>query len=213
MEQRKTNKKKLVVALAILALIVVASVITTVVLVLAANQQNINSNVNVTYSVTDVSVKITGKYGLRESKDVATVSLVSMGEAKEFTPSDDTQTASVQPSGPISLSSDQNFVVFEYLFENTSEKAFTISLTYTDDHATTDSSPEDKNVTVKFTSSSTQITEFASATVGGWGSTFTSTECAGNTSKYVYVYVAVTNLTEAAGFSGVLAFNLSSSES
>lgn len=204
MEERKTNKKKLVVALAILALIVVASVITTVVLVLAANQQNVNSNVNITYSVTDVSAKVTGKYGRRVA-GATTVILSDMGTV-EFTPSNEESTETMTPSS-LSLSSSQDFVVFEYKIENTSDtRSFTIALNYTDTNS------DDTNFTVKYTSSETEISNFDSTELADWTDTFTSKTLSGAETVYVYVYAKVTNTSNAATLTGTFGFTLNSND-
>lgn len=220
MEQttRKTNNKKLVVALALLALIVVASVITTVVLVLAANQQTVQSNVNVTYSVTDVSAKVYGKYTVRNA------SAVAMDPDSITINPTDTTTTPMSPKDLIGLTSTNNYVVFEYKFENstyvagegddaaagtyngTTENVFSIALTYADDN-----SPADKNVTVKYTSSNAPLTAFEDANVTDWDSSFASVDCAAVT--YVYVRVSVTDVNAAATFSGSFNFVLTSKAS
>ncbi len=165
MEQRKTNKKKLVIALALLALIVVASVITTVVLVLAAQTQNVNSNVNVTYTVTDVTVRASAQYGAATDaalKDM-TVDGTSTGQtAHIFTADADTTTASLQLVSPtnepttnpgvISLQSTSPYAIFAYKFENMSEEiAANIKFKYTDDDPT--GAKKDTNVVYGYTTS------------------------------------------------------------
>lgn len=223
MEQRKTNKKKLVVALALLALIVVASVITTVVLVLAANQQNINSNVTVTYTVTDVSATVTGKYGLKKT-DASAVVDSNMTPASITINPTDTGDLSMTPGSTIALTSSQDYVVFEYKFvNNATANPFTINLTYTDD---TNAGPAvegavaDTNVAVGYTSSTTAIESFdgvcsiadGEATwAENWDDTFAQATCTATT--YVYVIVKVIDTNTAAMFSGSFNFVLASTVS
>ena len=221
MEQKKTNKKKLVVALALLALIVVASVITTVVLVLAANQQNVQSNVTVTYSVTDVSATVTGRYGKKVTSGDVLVNKMSP-ESITFTAEQETQTSAMSPETVV-LNSTNNYAVFEYKFQNNATaNPFTINLTYTDDYnSSTNAGTQDKNIAVGFISSDNEISNFdvytratkgtsptAASWASGWETSFTQTQC--NDVKYVYVVVAVADLDQAAHFSGAFAFTLAS---
>ncbi len=220
MEQRKTNKKKLVVALALLALIVVASVITTVVLVLAANQQNINSNVTVTYTVTDVSATVTGKYGLKKTDASAVVDSNMSPASITITPTD-TGDLSMTPGNVITLNSSQDYVVFEYKFDNNAtENPFTINLSYVDDvnaDPAVEGAVADSNVAVGYTSSTTAITAFddVCTIVDGeatwaenWATSFAQATCTATT--YVYVIVKVVNTNASATFSGAFNFVLAS---
>jgi len=222
MEQRKTNKKKLVVALALLALIVVASVITTVVLVLAANQQNINSNVTVTYTVTDVSATVTGKYGLKKTEgDVVDTNMTP--DSITINPTD-TGNLSMAPANAITLNSSQDYVVFEYKFvNNATSNPFTINLTYVDDFDNANSGEteaveiKDTNIAVGYTSSTSAITAFDSVCTieegeatwaENWATSFAQATC--TTTTYVYVIVKVVDTNAAATFSGSFNFVLAS---
>ena len=217
MEQttRKSNKKKLIVALSLVALVVVASVITTVVLVLAAGQQQFQSNVTVTYSVTDVSAKITGRYAVKGA---------SLGETEEdaanlmsnspvtVNPTDSTIDA-MSPAA-VALSSTNDYVIFEYKFENntysattqTSANPFTIALTYTDDAV--GETNKDTNAALLFTSSTEKLSAFDADDVTSWTETFTTATCTNVT--YVYARVAVINKSAPASFSGKFNFVLAS---
>ncbi len=192
MEQtRKTNKKKLVIALALLALIVVASVITTVVLVLAAGQQGVNSNVNVTYTVTDVSATVSAKYGRVGAENLTEMTIGGAALAQDksnatytFLPQEAPNTSSPlalqpqnvkatdnpdfpYPDGVIALESGKPYAIFEYAFTNNSdEKAFSIVLTYTDDFDADSKNTKDTNVLIGYTFSETALdaTDYNAAT-------------------------------------------------
>ncbi len=165
MEQtKKTNKKKLVVALALLALIVVASVITTVVLVLAAPQQNVGSNIDVTYSVDDVSATVSGQWGLKTTtgKDVLDT---AMTDAITINPTDTTANG-VEPKTAIALTSNESYVVFEYKIVNNADNEFSVGLSYRDNSKdsagnVTDASKADKNVIVGYHAQTTSLDENA----------------------------------------------------
>ena len=235
MEQttRKTNKKKLVVALALLALIVVASVITTVVLVLASSQQSVESNINVTYQVTDVSATISGRYGVKKTAEEVNAAATLLDKkmtpnSATINPADTTGPKMTPEEATIALKSDKDFVVFEYGFTNntpfdeetsTAETPFTIALTYTDVTSAEDATANDKNILVRCKASTTAIGEtdlnaaFTRSTktwAEGW-STISDTNWAGVTchqTYYVYVIVAIDDINTAATFSGNFKFVL-----
>ena len=234
MEQRKTNKKKLVVALALLALIVVASVITTVVLVLAAGTQNVGSNIEVTYSVSDVNATVTGQYSMRN----ATPAEGERPTAQEWTAmtgtgvtdgaftiaATDTTAPTMSPAA-VQLNSDQDYVVFAYEFTNLAANTFDIDLVYKDTNT------EDKNITFLVYSGTNAIEDFeavyANTASSGWTSYAAPNEDAkseagltlldgvtcneagnSNPTVYVYVMVKVTNVANAARFDGAFNFKL-----
>lgn len=242
MEQKKTNKKKLVIALALLALIVVASVITTVVLVLAANQQNVQSNVTVTYSVTDVSATVYGRYGQKPvvsgdnvpgANKIDNMTMMKNSDGTfnglTFTPDENNNTPkTMAPEQSIVLSSKSNYAVFEYEFLNNATdttNAFSIGLEYSGN------ADANKNISVGYKSSSSKITDFGvyNRADSSWASDWNaanlssletagkvvlfdaadnSAVCAAESTVYVYVIVAISNLSQAANFSGAFNFNL-----
>ena len=231
MEQNKgTNKKKLVVALALLALIVVASVITTVVLVLAAPQQNVGSNIDVTYSVNDVSATVSGRYGLYNADASKTVFDGQMTDSITIQPTD-TTASGVEPKSQIALSSTQSYVVFEYVIKNNADNQFTVKLSYTDDVDLPDAdqtAKEDKNVLVGYRATTSAISEDYDYTTvynkqvdaNNWAENWaelgeTQVDCGtcdatatATDTVYVYVIVLIENLSASATFSGQLNFAL-----
>jgi hypothetical protein len=235
MEQRKTNKKKLVVALALLALIVVASVITTVVLVLAAGTQNVGSNIEVTYSVSDVNATVTGKYskrnatveGVRPTTQTWTAMTGTGVTDGSFTIATTDTTAPTMSPAAVQLSSDQDYVVFAYEFTNLAANTFDIDLVYKDTNT------EDKNITFLVYSGTNAVEDFEAVyagTASGWASFVAPNEEAkseagvtllnnivcneasnSNPTVFVYVMVKVTNVANAARFDGAFNFNLTAS--
>ena len=131
----KASKKKVLIA-AVLAGILLLGAIVSVVLVLAAQQQNISSNIRITYSVDGVGAKVSAKYG--SIKPTGEVSMTSMttsdGRSTElnFLVSDTNDGASLTPNGDIELTQTTGTeVVFEYRFENTADTLFTVGMTST----------------------------------------------------------------------------------
>jgi len=188
-ETRKTNKKKLVVAFALLALIVVASVITTVVLVLAAGTQNVQTNVNITYTVTDISAVVSGKYGRAGATKLTDMTTDASAPGTDnltytFVPEQAEAQAPLQlrkdvsgsddpnpnpyPNGLITLESGKPYAIFEYKIVNIAyrDKAIQISLNYTD------SGNDDTNIVVGYFTADNSLEEFVlngvTRTDGNW---------------------------------------------
>ena len=75
----KSSKKKVLVA-AVLAGVLLLGAIVSIVLVLAAQQQNISSNIRITYSVDGVGAKVSAKYGSIKPTGEVTLANMTTGD-------------------------------------------------------------------------------------------------------------------------------------
>ena len=128
----KSSKKKVLVA-AVLAGVLLLGAIVSIVLVLAAQQQNVSSNIRITYSVDGVGAKVSAKYGSIKPTGEVTLANMTTGDGVttelNFSVSDTNGGASLTPNGDIELTQETGTeVVFEYRFENTADTLFTIGM-------------------------------------------------------------------------------------
>jgi len=192
-----SSKKKLIVAATLVGVVLLAAVI-SVVAVLAAATQTVNSSITVTYSVTDVSAKVSAKYKQGTSGTATDFTAGAGVTVIEFDADDaNTSPKSFDAVTVPALTSTEPFVTFEYKFENKATKAFNIYLTGIP--TGTD------NMSVKVLAQAT-----AAADMGTLD--FTSAEDAASSSEtslatvtgsigavqYIYIRVSVINLNESA---------------
>lgn len=209
-----TSKRKMIVALAIAAIVVVAAIV-SVVVVLAAPQQNVTSNVSVTYAVNDVSATVSARY-LVKGGSVVTPDNNSI----TFTAEQETSTGSINfidnddsttnTPATIGLSSTSNYVTFEYKFENNADKSFKVYLT---------GLPTPTNMNVTIATSATEVADMNTGLTFAAASVVSTPAAANQTASvasgdgsvtYVYIRAEINNLNTAASLSGAFAWRLDS---
>ncbi len=155
MKGTNSSKNKIIIAAAILGVVLIAAVV-SVVAVLAAANQTVSSNINVSYSVTDVAATVSARYYQRGHDITEAVPTapgdgdtfeVIAGNKVKFTP-DDVVAGGAFTIPAIELLSTENWVIFEYNFQNDAAKAFVVALT---------SSPAASNMTISYKVSATQL--------------------------------------------------------
>ena len=129
-EKKKMSSSRKVLIASILALALVAGAVVSLVLILAAPQQNIGSDITVSYEVVDVGAKVNGTYATVPT--IGTITKQAMtGGPIEFLPNEperQPEDRQLSIGTAIELTSSTQRVVFEYMFENTTEKSFIITL-------------------------------------------------------------------------------------
>ena len=121
------SKKKLIVALSSLCFVLVAAVV-TVVAVLAAAQQTITSNINVTYTASQIagSVTATSKY-----EDGTAWDAIGSDNVVSFNGGDVNKDANIDEEYELQITDSltRRYVAFKYEFTNTGSKAYTATVT------------------------------------------------------------------------------------
>ena len=131
---KKTSKKRIIIA-AMLAAVLLVGAIISIVVVLAASQQNVQTNISINYVVDGVGAKASATYAMVPDDTTAQITRVSMtsggNEEIDFAVNDGTTDAQIAPTDNLSFENGKTKIVFEYMFENTAETAFSIQLTET----------------------------------------------------------------------------------
>jgi len=133
MKLKFKNRKKILIIASLIAIILIGAIV-SIVVVFAANVQSTETNVKLTYVVNGVGAKVSANYAVLPNDESQLVSTTAMttadsNETIEFKPSGGTQTASLEPAGDLILTTKKQRAVIEYIFENTANSAFSISLT------------------------------------------------------------------------------------
>jgi len=129
----KKSKTRIIVA-AVLSVVLLVGAIISIVAVLAAQTQNISSNITIGYTVDGVGAKVSAKYGIipdNSASATLTAMTTSDGNTTEllFKVSDSQTQGALTPNGDISLTQEAGTsVIFEYRFENMAEMPFAIGL-------------------------------------------------------------------------------------
>jgi hypothetical protein len=188
-----STKKKLTITIASLCVAVLAVVGITVG-VLAAKNATVTNPINVGYTATEVSAKVSATYKLANDTE-ATAMTTSDGKTEiEFNgeEADTTATGSLTASD-ISLASNNKSVVFTYTIENTGDEDFTATLTI----------PTTKvNVNIAYALDGTE-TDSLTFTVKGTKNNNTE-----NTKRVFTVTVSIDSVAKNASFSGDFAWTL-----
>jgi len=208
-----TSKKKLVVALSVIAVVVVAAIV-SVVAVLAAPAQVVNSQVSVSYTVTDVSATVGARYA------VANSAIVDAGEITFTADNDgtvegslnfiDTDSETPIPEN-INLTSTNNYVVFEFKFTNNATLAFDATLsaiptTVTNmvlSYAVKTEAVADFDTITDYTVFYDQVNETKVNNVAS-----VTDEVAGSGVSYIYIKAAIDDLNTGANLDGAFSWNL-----
>lgn len=123
------GNKKLMIALFSICLVVIAGLLTTVI-VLASPAQNVTSNINISYSATDIQGSMTAKYLLASSTADDGGATEFDGSPISFVAGDPDKTGTLNFSGPVSLSSSNSSIIFIYEFASTGDVAYDAVVTY-----------------------------------------------------------------------------------
>ena len=195
---KKLNKRAKMIIATTLASVILIGAIISIVIVLAAAQQRIDSNISVNYIVDGVAVRTSATYAVVPTSESETITRTAMkgslGEDEfEINVADSQTTTEISPAENITLTSTSKKVVFEYMFENLAESAFSIQLT---------EKPGSINISERFVISATrlraedyrnQITE----------SNLSPQQLSDKNSKiYVYIIAEIANLNMAASYIG-----------
>ena len=192
-----TSKAKVIVSIVTLCLIALVAVI-AVVAIFAANTQNFNSKVVANYVSDQVVGSVQAKYYVGEQDNIGKFMLSPAGSNK-LTFSDDEQAPETELTlmpQDINLSLNENFVVFEYIFTNDGENAYTASLAF---------SGTAQNVTVYCQDNKKEkLDNFSTILVPELdGTNFTkSIQVEAGTTSYVYVKVVVSIPADDSSFEG-----------
>ncbi len=187
------SKKLVITGFAILAAIIIGLV--TTLLVLASINQNVQSDINVSYTASGIYGQATATYKVGETGTETPLTnsngnkIVFNGEIegdKTLTPND------------INLNSENYFVVFKYTFTNKRDKVYYAEMTYDD------TGVEDKNIKTTYSIDGTTYIETKSIL-----NVPAATDTADGVADF-YIKVAVENKAKDATFTGDIKWNLTS---
>ena len=180
------TKKKLLISVLLVAFVVI-SVVSIIAIVFAATQQTVKTTLNITYTAEDIDAKVSARmvYQTGTTEDMGSITF----EAGNTT----AQTGTLSPSGNVELSKDEQYVVFEYTFQNTGDKDFVATFDYTD------TEDADKNMSFGYKGEADNYKENANAVLVLGGET-----------KTYSVKVSIENLARDAHLSGDMAWDMTS---
>lgn len=215
-----STRTKIVLSIGAMCLVAVMS-IAAVVAVFAARQQTIQSSINVSYTAKEVEAMVKANWyeGSGSAQPMKVGGSSSGDDSINFTAGGPSQTGALSPTKEtIELSESNNYVVFEYIFENTG-KEFIAKLSYADDGNSAD---ENVNIYAGCSDNGTQKTTSNLATGDSdvkklenkqSGDFLTFTVPNGKEGKqtwYAYVVIAINAIGDDAGFSGTFTWDLTS---
>jgi len=200
MEKSKRRTKILISAI-LLGVFLIGAIV-SIVLVLAASTQNVASNITVSYNAEGVAAKVSANYAVVPNSGAATkTAMTTSGGGQEivFNLSTSESTETIAPSENIVLNPQNQTVVFEYVFENLADTAFSLSLSQR---------PTGTNMTEKFLVSGVALdpSDYASAITGSSLATQAVTYL--GQKVYVYIMASVANENLTASYNGGFAWNM-----
>ncbi len=141
------GKKKFLIVCFVIAIALILGLIATVA-VLALNTQDINSNINISYTVSQgVKGRVKASYIIGNTEVEMTDS--SGGKTLDLEDSN----LALQPNGNIELTQQNTFVVFKYVFDNTNVFEYYIQPNYID------TTNDDTNITISYSIDGTTYIE------------------------------------------------------
>jgi len=203
MKQKVSSKNKILIAASLLGVFLVGAIV-SIVLVLAASTQGVASNITVSYNAEGVAAKVSANYAivpLDTSASVTKTAMTTSGGGQEivFNLSTSESTETIAPSENIVLNPQNQTVVFEYVFENLADTAFSLSLSQR---------PTGTNMTEKFlvTGVALDPSDYASAITGSSLATQAVTYL--GQKVYVYIMASVANENLTASYNGGFVWNM-----
>jgi len=194
----KSKKRTKILISAILLGVFLIGAVVSIVLVLAASTQNVTSNITVSYVADGVGAKVSSSYAIVPTSASASITRTAMttssgAEEVTFSVAESETEKALAPAEDIVLSSSALKVVFEYVFENTAETAFSIELI---------DRPTGTNMTETYYVSGTRLSESDYRT--DITETSLSPQAVTSLGQKVYVYImaSVTNENLSAGYNG-----------
>ncbi len=198
-----STKSKIIFSVGILCIVVSIAVV-AIVAVWAASSQTVTSAISVKYYSNQVvgtakaNVIVGGK-----STAMTTTGQSSGSDTIKFTgdeASDSNQTLKPVMTGSyIELTTENNYVVFEYIFTNSADHAYTASLTYSGD---------DSNFTKKYAIRTSALTTgYATSITTNFTNTLSTSVTKTNTT-YVYIMLTISSNLSDASFVGNFVWGL-----
>ena len=217
-----SSKRKLIVASVIVGVVLLGAII-SIVAVLAATTQNVNSSVNVTYTVSDVSATVTARYARAGAKstvssDTTNKYFVDAGSTT-FNAQESTKTGTLNFGNELKLDSTHAYVTYEFGFDNNSTLGFTAKLTAAPATVTNmtlsyyksatkvepDSVTADKFTVFYDQISATKVNKVSDVTTGIAGGA--------NSVGYIYIRANIVDLNTAAALNGTFSWSLTANAS
>ena len=194
----KSKKRTKILISAILLGVFLIGAVVSIVLVLAASTQNVTSNITVSYVADGVGAKVSSSYAIVPTSASASITRTAMttssgAEEVTFSVAESETEKALAPAGDITLSTSALKVVFEYVFENTAETAFSIELI---------DRPTGTNMTETYYVSGTRLSESDYRT--DITETSLSPQAVTSLGQKVYVYIMASVINEnlSAGYNG-----------
>lgn len=224
MANQMSSKRKMTIALSAMGAVTLAAVVGFTA-VLAAGTATVTNDINIRYTAADVAGSATAKvyHNTSAGADFATIQTNATPAADSviFSAEDDTSTTALKGTN-IDLTKSARYVVFEYAFTaDTGANPYTAALTYTD------GGTADKNMTMGYIATTTQMTKTAFNTLAlfdGYfdgeneddatalvaGTATAAINVTDATTTYIYVLAKVANVAQDAEMSGTFSWTLTS---
>lgn len=195
MRRKLSSRNKILIASILFGWFAIAT-IASIILVFAANIQSVSTNIGINYVVDGVGVKTSATYTLvpyDSSKESKKVSMTSEGnDYIEFDFQEENAFKEIGPTENLILDQENRRIVFEYIFESTSDAPFSIRLA---------SRPSGNNITEKFLVSGTRLGVDEYNKINGDSlaiQALTSYE----STAYIYISVSIINTNRNANYDG-----------
>ncbi len=189
MAKKMTTKAKILLASILVGVILVGAII-SIVLVLAAQEQDITTNISLSYEVEGVTGNIKFSYALKGDA-------LSTPLEAEIVAGD--ESGELSPANPLIMTASKDFLILKYEITALSGMGYYISLQYRDTKVA------DKNAMMSYAVSNTEISDFDSSSFVQTvpvGTLIANSEHSDEETVYFYVKVAIDNVTDPMNFDG-----------
>lgn len=201
MKKNHSSLKKVILTVSMLAVFLIATIV-SVVVVLAAQRGEVSTSIDIEYVVDGVTAKISANYATvpnDKEKEIVVKSMTTSSSETEviFEPSQAETSAQLLPEDEIILNTKNQTIVFEYVFENLGDSAFSLQLV---------ESPETENINQTYFVTATRLetneyrSKISNETLG--------TQAVTEYGQVVYVYVkaSIANERNMASYDGTFAW-------
>ncbi len=198
------TKSKIVLGISV-ACLVLSIAILAVVSIWASTRQTITSDINISYVAMEVRGSASARWKIGELGDwrYMTVNGAADGDTELRFEDDELTNAVLKPTqNTIKLSSENNFVVFEYIFTNDLDKSYVVDL------INKSTSSSDSNFLIFSVSTDERIVSNFEQSIN---STFTDWQVSTvqpNGTHYVYLLAHIQDVSKNANYDGSLSFTL-----
>lgn len=206
MKFKKTTRKRILISSLLVGILLLGAII-SIVAVLAANLQNVASNIKISYLVDGVAAKVSATYATVPNEGAIVKTLMSgttSGEEEiEFGVADSEKIEQMNPV-EITLTTSERKIVYEYKFTNLASSPFTITLV---------EAPTVQNMNLRYFVSSTELDSEAYRNDFDLNKLEVQQMVEKNRTLYIYVSVEIEDAFESATYEGDMKWALIKADS